>query len=104
MLRNKNKKQNRTRVVKANIALLVSLVLIILLNLITSNYAASKKYETAQYVREYDRLRDETQQLTVSVAELRSIDRVDRERERLNLVAVQAVHYIAAKGPVALNR
>jgi hypothetical protein len=58
----------------------------------------------SQYTNKSQELKIANEQLTLSVAELRSIERLTDVSNRLSLVKADHVMYLEPRGSVALNR
>ena len=87
-----------------NILLLILLVGSFLMRLVFANWSASQSYEMSQYSNKLQDLKFTSEQLALSVAELRSIERLTAVSNQLSLVRANHVVYLEARGSVALNR
>ena len=98
------KTKNHTPVARVNIALAVMVPATFLFRLIFANMAAAQTNDIAKQWNEAKQLGLEHEQLQLSVAELRSIERLNQVSSALSLVRSEKVIYLQPRGSVALNR
>lgn len=104
-MKNKNKNSRRSiRVSRLNVWLLILLLATGLIQVFVANYAASQRYAIAQFRTSSQQLEEERNRLTLRVAELQSIERVQVESAALHLVAADNVYYLTPHGSVALRK
>jgi|GEM_PF-6311830 len=89
---------------RINILLLILLVGSFLMRLVFANWSASQSYEMSQHSTTSQDLKLASAQLTLSVAELRSIERLTAVSNQLSLVRADNVLYLEPRGAVAINR
>ncbi len=76
-----------------------------LLYLVQINALATKGYKIKELEERVSDLRDKNKGLELQITELRSSERISREVENLEMVAVSRVEYLRANGTsVAINR
>ncbi|MFH0874166.1 MAG: hypothetical protein V1846_05010 [Candidatus Komeilibacteria bacterium] len=89
--------------VRINVALVALVVATFLLRLIFANVAAAQTNDTANQLNQAKQLSLENEQLQLSVAELRSIERLNQVSIALSLVRSEKVIYLQPRGSVAFN-
>lgn len=90
--------------VRINMALVALVVATFLLRLIFANMAAAQTNDIADQMQQAKQLALEHEQLQLSVAELRSIERLNQVSAALSLVQSEKVIYLQPRGSVAFNR
>jgi cell division protein FtsL len=89
---------------RINILLLILLIGSFLMRLVFANWSASQSYEMSEYTNKVQDLKASNDQLALSVAELRSIERLTAVSNQLSLVKADHVMYLEPRGAVAINR
>ncbi len=89
---------------RINILLLILLIGSFLMRLVFANWSASQSYEMSEYTNKVQDLKASSDQLALSVAELRSIERLTAVSNQLSLVKADHVMYLEPRGAVAINR
>ncbi len=92
---------------RANGVFLAAFVCLIVLMLISTNYANSQSLERAELDKQIRNQEDELRLLNTAVSELKTTERVEQESQRLNLVRVQTenIYYLGAEdSQVALRK
>jgi len=91
-------------VVRLNIAMVALVVASFLLRLIFANMAAAQTNDIADQLDQVKDLQLANEQLQLSIAELRSVERLNQVSSELALVHSDHVIYLQPRGSVAYNR
>ncbi|OGY92529.1 MAG: hypothetical protein A3B31_03925 [Candidatus Komeilibacteria bacterium RIFCSPLOWO2_01_FULL_53_11] len=99
-----SKQAHPTRFIKANLAALSLLIVILLIRVAIANHASNQRYAQSYFMRTYQELQSETQRLSNQVAELQSSQRLAAESGRLGLVPARKIYYIQPTAAFVYNK
>ena len=97
MSKTKTKLINAWQMVKrANTLMIVSLVLLLMTMLVSTNYANSQSLERNELADKIKIAEDELRLFNANVGELQTTERIEKESQRLNLVKIQTqdIYYL----------
>lgn len=81
---------------KGNTFMVISLVLLLMTMLVSTNYASSQSLERNELSEQIKTAEDELRLFNAYVGELQTIERIEQESQRLNLVKIQTqnIYYL----------
>jgi len=81
---------------KGNTFMVVSLVLLLMTMLVSTNYASSQSLERNEIGQQINLIEDELRLFNTNISELQTTERIEQESQRLNLVKIQAkdIYYV----------
>lgn len=97
MSKTKTKLTNAWQIIKkGNTFMMVSLVLLLMTMLVSSNYASSQSLQRNEMDKQIRMVEDELRLYNANVSELQTTERIEQESQRLNLVKIQAqdIYYV----------
>ena len=96
----KTKLKNTWQIIqKGNTFMVVSLVMLLMTMLVSTNYANSQSLERDDLTEQIKIAEDELRLSNTNVSELQASERVEKESQRLNLVKIQAedIYYVSGE-------
>jgi hypothetical protein len=100
MLKTKTKLKNIWQIIqKGNTFMVVSLVMLLMTMLVSTNYANSQSLERDDLGQQIKIAEDELRLSNTNVSELQTSERVEKESQRLNLVKIQTedIYYVSGE-------
>lgn len=97
MSKTKTKLINAWQIIKkGNIFMVVTLVLLLMTMLVSTNYASSQSLERNEIDQQVKVAEDELRLASANVSELQTIERIEQESQKLNLVKIQRqnIYYV----------